>query len=1073
MTEEVDVASIPVPTGGGISLEMADVIQPAIGASGTKTATAAGSADTGVAHLVALTPFVPPVPMVYYRMDETTWPAPGTILDLSGNNIHGDPLGGVAPASPALNPAIAGDPGTCGYGDIPDNTDNSIDAIDSNFIPGSQGSITFWYNSNENWTGVGTFDRLLFDASNNLGNGAADKHFFLIRRNNAGGSLRFVLEDTADTTMLATATGLGFAANTWVHIAVTWDLPNNFIEIYVNGASVATNSTITNGTLGNTQDIYIGDNRDTGTGGSGWSNDSLNGFIDEFIIYNSVIPQQQVNTDLTAVHSCTPVDHYMIAFPNGLSSLTCEAANVIITAHDLNNVPVAVPSGVVLSLSTFTATGIWQAALISGTGVWVPSGLNDGLATYTWPGGESGFEVSLLQAAAGLENVNLLDSSGKTESTTIATEDPSIFFITQGIRVTDAAGTSSVNIGTQISGKDSDTGFGAQTLFVQALQDVAGVCTNFGGPFLGVTVQMASICNDPAICEVINGGPGTAVTIQDNTGTPIAIGVNDDLVAINTVGVIVDFDAQTKAPLVLNYPDAGNIELFFNIVAFALPGLSNDFVVRPFGFRVDNFSPANPAAVDENGGVFTKAGVNFSADVSAVVWEAADDDGSTGGVANDGIPDSNSALSGNTVTPNFGNEVTAVAATLDHTLVAPSAGGAQSGVLTGSGAFSGFVNGVVVGKTMSWDEVGIIQLDLNENNNDYLGGGQDIIGQVPFVGRFTPDSFQVNVQAPLPAFADSCTVGTFTYLDQTFYYANPGPRLRLRGLNAGGGITFNYDSGFGAGGFTKLTTTLPRSYVDQAGAAATFAPPIIDTDVTFLNLGNYNGRFDLRLDNGTNGDAFMYSRVSEEAPFGSSADLTFDGIGLEDTDGVCYDGDTDGICEGGINNDDDFLFGNITGTSQRFGRLVIGTAVGSELLPLGVPFQTEYHDGTGFVINSQDSCTTIGTNLILFNDIEVGQTDGDIQVCGAGGTTALTLANDPLLAGDGGLSFTAPGAACVGYTDITEDLTTVMLGYLLYDWDGVDQGADLDFFDDDPTGRATFGIFSGPRDFIYIREPWP
>ena len=58
MTEQIDIASLTTPDAAGISLEMNDVLQATAGATGDKTATAAGNTDTGVAQLVALTPLV-------------------------------------------------------------------------------------------------------------------------------------------------------------------------------------------------------------------------------------------------------------------------------------------------------------------------------------------------------------------------------------------------------------------------------------------------------------------------------------------------------------------------------------------------------------------------------------------------------------------------------------------------------------------------------------------------------------------------------------------------------------------------------------------------------------------------------------------------------------------------------------------------------------------------------------------------------------------------------------------------------------------------------------------------------
>ena len=44
--------------------------------------------------------------------------------------------------------------------------------------------------------------------------------------------------------------------------------------------------------------------------------------------------------------------------------------------------------------------------------------------------------------------------------------------------------------------------------------------------------------------------------------------------------------------------------------------------------------------------------------------------------------------------------------------------------------------------------------------------------------------------------------------------------------------------------------------------------------------------------------------------------------------------------------------------------------------------------------------------------------------------------------------------------------TGLDMEWLFYDWD------DNGMFDNNPTGRVTFGIFQGPSEFIYLREPW-
>jgi uncharacterized protein DUF6701 len=805
------------------------------------------------------------------------------------------------------------------------------------------------------------------------------------------------------------------------------------------------------------------------------------------------------NEDINALSlalTVTPkaVDHYKI---EALTSPgACDPVQIEITAHDETDAPTNVSIGTVLSFSTLTGTSTWGSKL-SGTGNWIPTGAT---ATYTWPGGESTVQVELTNVTTVTENINLTDGSA-TELIGDAVEDPDIDFSSNPIIKITTDGSDDGTIGTDISGKDSDQPPTNQTLYIQLKQSgitVAGQdACEVPGYYNGArNVQIAAECINPDTCAgeqvVINGNP---VNTYD-TGSVPASTASWTTVSMSFDGTDgVNIDTDNKASLVFNYPDAGQMILYFESTinpagppgqtpSRTFAGSSNNFVVRPFGFRIDDFSPTNPAATDGTGGVITKAGQNFTADITAVVWESTDDDGSQpGSTADDGIPDANSDLTGNATTPNFGNESTAVIADISHTLIAPDPAvitGAESGSLTGNGNVPGFASGVIDDHTMSWDEVGIIQLDVNESNNDYLGGGQDITGQIPFLGRFTPANLTVAVNGGTN-FEDACTAGSFTYMGQEFYFdpaANDAPRIRVRGVNTSGGITFNYDTTE----FFKLdTTTLPRSYVDQSGAAASF-DFLAGGIVEYQNLqedNNPNGNIFLRLQDGSDGDHFTYIRVSEEAPFTGSVDLTFKAAGLIDTDEVCYDGDGDSICDAlpptPLSTDDDFAFGNITGTSQRFGRLNIGTAVGSELLPISVPFQTEYHDGTGFVVNTDDDCTLIDDvspvnaipDLILDNSIESIVTDGDIQICVAGGTSTFTLTNPTLVGGDGGLSFSAPGTNCIGYSDISLDLTALGINFLQYDW-LTDDGS----YDDDPTGRVDFGLFEGPNSFIYIREPW-
>jgi hypothetical protein len=66
------------------------------------------------------------------------------------------------------------------------------------------------------------------------------------------------------------------------------------------------------------------------------------------------------------------------------------------------------------------------------------------------------------------------------------------------------------------------------------------------------------------------------------------------------------------------------------------------------------------------------------------------------------------------------------------------------------------------------------------------------------------------------------------------------------------------------------------------------------------------------------------------------------------------------------------------------------------------------------------------------------------------------------VSGDLGVGLTAPGSGGIdGYIDVSPDLNASSDTWLRYDWTGIGS------FTEDPTGRATFGIYSGNDVNIY------
>ncbi len=265
----------------------------------------------------------PVTPVALYHLDESAW---GIVVDSSGGSNDGSTVGTVTASS--ASPAIAGDPGTCGYADVPNNnTTTPMDAIDSGIDidtqVGNQGTISFWYKSNTIWDGGN--DRQLFDASNST----TRKYFQLMLDNR--GRLRFELEDSADANHSVRTNRLNIAANTWTHVAVTWDLTADQLEIYVNGALSNSNNINSTGAIGDLDTLYIGDNRSNYLAGNA-TRRSADGSFDEIRIYNLVQTTAQIAADMNATHACmaNQVHHYRILHDG--SALTCNSETVTVQA---------------------------------------------------------------------------------------------------------------------------------------------------------------------------------------------------------------------------------------------------------------------------------------------------------------------------------------------------------------------------------------------------------------------------------------------------------------------------------------------------------------------------------------------------------------------------------------------------------------------------------------------------------------------------------------------------------------------------------------------------------------------
>jgi hypothetical protein len=328
------------------------------------------------------------------------------------------------------------------------------------------------------------------------------------------------------------------------------------------------------------------------------------------------------------------------------------------------------------------------------------------------------------------------------------------------------------------------------------------------------------------------------------------------------------------------------------------------------------------------------------------------------------------------------------------------------------------------------------------------------------IGRFIPDNFAVTLNTP--QLGTACAAGGFTYVGQRFAYTTaPVITVSARSGTTNGltnQVTQNY-----TGAWWKLTnaTLTGKAYMAASGTLDTISAPatdpvIVDAFATSA-IDADRGIGTLTFSSGTGPNAgFLFTRSTPSAPFDADISLS---INVQDSDGVAAS--TNPVQFNLIN------FSN--GRQMRFGRLKLGNAMGSELLNLPIPIETQYWNGTGFVKNSQDNCTTISANNISLTNPAGGINTSNMPqssvVAGAafvGGIGSLRL-NKP-----------SPTPTSKGSVNVCVDLgpdpapscaasASANMPWLQGRWSAPAT------FDDDPTVRATFGVYRAAP-IIYMRE---
>ena len=508
-----------------------------------------------------------------------------------------------------------------------------------------------------------------------------------------------------------------------------------------------------------------------------------------------------------------------------------------------------------------------------------------------------------------------------------------------------------------------------------------------------------------------------------------------------TVTGIQENNAWRNVRVRVTYPAAGS--------ATALGCSTDNFAIRPASFSTPVFTDAdwqtagavrtlnNTAA---NGGVVHRAGRPFTFGTSAV-----------------------NGLATPAVTTGYNGVPTAATSTC-------AAGGCSTGVgviATGGGAAAA---GVFSTAVATYSEAGAFNLQVQDTtfaSVDAADGtpatcaGQYVCSATVSVGRFVPDHFSVATNN-VPALKTYCSAGSFTYLGQLFVY-NTAPQALVTAQNFAGATTQYY-----AGVLWRPTAS--------AGYSST--PALLDTSLTTLPVlassGNGTGTETINLS-----DQLAYTRNSTTPLTPFSANIV---LGLSVTDaseaGVAGNGTIVASAAAQFNGSGAGINFN-AGNGFRYGRLKLGNAFGAETSDSVVPLEAQYWNGTAFVTNTNDNCTTLSAA-----NFSLGNYTKTLSAANTG--SSHIIVGGAFAAGKGSLVLTKPAPSATGSVDIAVNLG---LGAATTDtscptWNAPipsSSGSDKTYlrgkwcvgdanYDRDPRARVTFGIYKNANEFIYLRE---
>ncbi|MFT5755746.1 MAG: MSHA biogenesis protein MshQ [Alteromonadaceae bacterium] len=547
----------------------------------------------------------------------------------------------------------------------------------------------------------------------------------------------------------------------------------------------------------------------------------------------------------------------------------------------------------------------------------------------------------------------------------------------------------------------------------------------------------------------------------------------------------VAFNANSEADFTINYPDAGQLYLHASHdgsgadTDLRMTG-SKDFVSVPAKLIIAS-ADTNAECIEGNATclAFKKAGEDFNLSITAVCDDI-----------------------NNTITPNF--EMDNIELTVNT--VAPALGNTVSLGVIPVAITNSTANGHVpdngkeeIIQTIS--EVGVFKITAKPTKK-YFTFYDGPSGTSENIGRFIPAYFQQTIEKDnkgdlVANHGAGCLSENWVYSGQET--ANKGsirygtldePILTITAYNSTANITKNY-----AGDFAKLSnlTIAPKSIISFGTPNATHLSNNLQLTGDVSTLGSItaigNGVLEYKL---SSGHHFTYTRSASSvvAAFNSAFEIPITSIADSDSVAIrATDTSTTPDTEFFVNP----LFSETTPNGSgiidnsidiRFGRWFVENNFGPETEDLSMPMYAQYYNGTSFVTNTYDSCT-IPTLLLPQGTDKVengaiwsgGLTTGkyrltDLDMIDTLGTDDI----DATVIGrfvDGKFTdiankfiFSAPNGNKQGALEFEYEVPD----WFKFKWNNIDENGDLNFYDDNPTAVATFGLYRGNDRIILWRE---